>query len=593
MAKPAPGETLHRSATFDRASLNEDTRTVQVAFSSETPVSRTFGLEILDHTPGAARLDRLNGGAALLVDHDPGDVIGIVESASIDHDKKGRASVRFGKSARAQEIYQDVIGGIRKHISVGYKIHEAQQLDREDDSEPRFLITDWQPFELSLVALPADSSVGVGRNLPLQESTMPTLESTEKLTRSDRRVASVERERIQDLIAIGEEYDASDLARAVIAKGGSNQDLQKAILQRMGEKDVSVAPVDFAYTGGQRNGMEGYSLQRALQALSDPKMMAQAGYELEMSQELQRSTGKRTSGMLVPLEALNYRAVTKSGTSSATIQADVMAGSFIDVLRARSQVMSLNPTILLGLEGDLAIPRKTAGATAYWIGGDDADSVTASDLTLDQVDMAPKTIGGAVIFSHKMLIQSSPDIEALIRQDLAEMLAVELDKKALQGDGTGSTPTGIISQTGVGTTTYANAGAPDFADVVGLETTLAAANADFGNLAYLTTPAIAGGLKTTDVGTDTGQFVWSAGKERGAGVLNGLPSRVSANCPAGYIIAGNWQDLLIGWWGALEISSDPYGTNFLKGSVTVRVLADVDIAVRHGASFAEIHEAAP
>ena len=277
----------------------------------------------------------------------------------------------------------------------------------------------------------------------------------------------------------------------------------------------------------------------------------------------------------------------------SVVGTNVMAGQFIDVLRARSQVMSLNPTILLGLEGDLAIPRKTAGATAYWIGGDDADSVTASDLTLDQVDMAPKTIGGAVIFSHKMLIQSSPDIEALIRQDLAEMLAVELDKKALQGDGTGSTPTGIISQTGVGTTTYANAGAPDFADVVGLETTLAAANADFGNLAYLTTPAIAGGLKTTDVGTDTGQFVWSAGKERGAGVLNGLPSRVSANCPAGYIIAGNWQDLLIGWWGALEISSDPYGTNFLKGSVTVRVLADVDIAVRHGASFAEIHEAAP
>lgn len=190
-------------------------------------------------------------------------------------------------------------------------------------------------------------------------------------------------------------------------------------------------------------------------------------------------------------------------------------------------------------------------------------------------------------FSHKMIVQSSPDIESIVRQDLADLIASEIDLKAIQGDGTSNTPTGILNTSGIGSTTYANGGSPDLADVVGLETTIATANADQGNMAYLTTPAICGTLKTTDVGTDTGKFVWSGG------MLNDLPAHKTGNMSAGHVLLGNWQQLLVGFWGGIEIDADPYGSNFLKGSVTVRVLADVDFGVRHAAAFAEIHEAAP
>ncbi len=156
------GDTFFRSFELERGGIDEKARTVSVSFSSETPVERWFGSEVLDHSPGAARMGRLNNGGALLVDHNRSDQIGVVESAKIDKDKRGRAVVRFGKSARAEEIFQDVVDGIRRLVSVGYRIHK-----RETETKPGGVeverVTDWEPYEISIVSIPADDSVGVGR----------------------------------------------------------------------------------------------------------------------------------------------------------------------------------------------------------------------------------------------------------------------------------------------------------------------------------------------------------------------------------------------------------------------------------------------
>jgi HK97 family phage major capsid protein len=160
---PLPDENT-RFLTFelDRASVDKAARTVALSFSSETPVERWFGSEILDHTPSAVRLSRLNNGGALLMDHDRSDQIGVVESATIGKDKKGRAVVRFGKSARAEEIFQDVLDGIRRLVSVGYRIHKTET-KQEGGGVESVRVTDWEPFEISIVSIPADDSVGVGR----------------------------------------------------------------------------------------------------------------------------------------------------------------------------------------------------------------------------------------------------------------------------------------------------------------------------------------------------------------------------------------------------------------------------------------------
>jgi len=146
---------LTRSFSITERALNEEARTVEIAFSSETPVERDFGAEVLDHNPQSVRLDRLNGGAAVLVDHDTSDHVGVVESARIDADGKGRAVIRFSRSARGQEIMQDVMDGIRQLVSVSYKIHKYAREARKGLSD-LVRVTDWEPFELSIVAIPAE-----------------------------------------------------------------------------------------------------------------------------------------------------------------------------------------------------------------------------------------------------------------------------------------------------------------------------------------------------------------------------------------------------------------------------------------------------
>ena len=158
---PATGQELRREFELDRRSIDEQARTVELSFSSEAEVERYFGIEILDHSAGSIRLGRMQNGAALLVNHDRADQVGVVESVTIGQDRRGRAVVRFGRSARAQEIFQDVVDGIRRLVSVGYRVHRTETTQTGGVETVR--VVDWEPFEISLVSIPADDSVGVGR----------------------------------------------------------------------------------------------------------------------------------------------------------------------------------------------------------------------------------------------------------------------------------------------------------------------------------------------------------------------------------------------------------------------------------------------
>ena len=148
---------------FEVRQLDAEARTVEVAFASETPVMRWFGEEILSLEPGAMRTERLDGGLAFLVDHNFGDQVGVVESWSLGDDRMARAVVRLGRGARASEIFDDISDGIRRHVSVGYQIHGLQIEERQGQPD-LVTLTDWEPFEISTVSVPADPNVGVGRS---------------------------------------------------------------------------------------------------------------------------------------------------------------------------------------------------------------------------------------------------------------------------------------------------------------------------------------------------------------------------------------------------------------------------------------------
>ncbi|RAS21512.1 HK97 family phage prohead protease [Paraburkholderia bryophila] len=164
--------------------IDANRRTVELAFSSETPVPRQFGIEVLSHAAGAVDLSRLNSGAALLMDHNFSDQIGVIESARIDSDRVGRAVVRFGNSARANEIFQDVQDGIRNLVSVGYRVLEIVQSEQRD-AGPVYTVTSWLPYEISFVSVPADPSVGIGRSLTPQILHRHTSNEDKRMTKKN------------------------------------------------------------------------------------------------------------------------------------------------------------------------------------------------------------------------------------------------------------------------------------------------------------------------------------------------------------------------------------------------------------------------
>ena len=141
-------ELQHRFVPIEAPKEQADT--LEFSFSSEEPVKRYFGDEVLDHSDESVDLARLNSGVApLLFNHDPSLVLGVVQRAWL-HDRKGRAQIRWAENPKAQEVRADVENGILKGISVGYTINQAKQ----EDEKTRPI--SWTPHELSVVSNPGD-----------------------------------------------------------------------------------------------------------------------------------------------------------------------------------------------------------------------------------------------------------------------------------------------------------------------------------------------------------------------------------------------------------------------------------------------------
>jgi len=149
-----------RTLDIRSGNINKDDRTVEVSFSSEEPVERYFGTEILDHSPESVDLSRLNNKAAVLEEHE-GSQVGVVLGAKIENGR-GLAKLKFSKVGRGAEIWQDIVDGIRSNISFGYQLRNLTRV--ADVEEPTYRSMDWLPFEISVVGTPADPTIGIGRS---------------------------------------------------------------------------------------------------------------------------------------------------------------------------------------------------------------------------------------------------------------------------------------------------------------------------------------------------------------------------------------------------------------------------------------------
>lgn len=193
----------HREYKIDQKKIDADKRTVEILFSTDDPAERWFGDEILDHSPGACDLSRLNDGAAFLKDHDDTKQIGVHESASISiimngakQRGEGRAIVRFAPSTNplAEQEFQDMIAGVRTKISVGYVAREMKLIEEDENGNETWLVTKWQPLENSLVAIPLDPSCAAGRARKGEEE-LPVIIDASFRTREKKEKKEIDTER--------------------------------------------------------------------------------------------------------------------------------------------------------------------------------------------------------------------------------------------------------------------------------------------------------------------------------------------------------------------------------------------------------------
>lgn len=614
---------LSRALQVERAQIDDEARTATLAFASEAPYDRWWGREILDVSATAMRMQRLSTGANLLVDHDTRDVVGVVETVEVGADRVARAVVRFGRSTRAQEVWQDVKDGIRRNVSVGYMIHAAKLIETDDDNDT-YRVTDWEPYEVSLVSVPADPSVGVGRALAQGLDASPAPISAPAAADPATPVAGpspaadraadpaaptpqppmlkgtpmsdvqvTERNHaaeISQLAAGIQGFDARELALKSIQAGHTVEQFQAEVLRQVANKPLA-ADVKL-----NEREVKQYSYVRAIAAaIARAEGQAVSGFEAELSQELERqlpANAKRHGGIYVPMRLQAERAAISealwntSTKGSSTVFTE--AGEFIDLLRNQTVAIELGARLMAGLTSPVSFPKQTGAATAYWMPENDGTNVTASNATLGSVSLTPKTLQATTAFSRQLMAQSSIDVEQFVRNDLAAQHALAWDRAVLHGSGSNNEPTGIYAAGSVNS--IAMGGTPTYGKLIDMVTEVLKDNALMGSLAFATTPGMAGKLAQTVIAASTdSRMIWTGPLNDGqlVGYRAVATNQVLATLGSGSdhgVIFGDFTSVMIGTWGALEIVVDPYALK-KQGMVEVTSFQLADIALRHPQSF--------
>lgn len=416
--------------------------------------------------------------------------------------------------------------------------------------------------------------------------------------------AKAERERTASILQMGTQYDCRELAEKAVAAGDTVDVFRAAVLDHINTRGAK-KPAGQPAQPSQRSGtplsempsadigltdqeVRNYSIFRAVRALQPNATRADreaAAFELECSETAQRQLGKTAQGILIPQDVLNSRAFNAGGAANTPngaqsgqnlVDTTFMGGSFIDMLRNRTTIMRL-ATTMGGLVGNVDIPRQTGGATAYWLGeGEDAQEGTPN---IGQLELSPKTLGAYTDITRRLLMQSSMDAEGIVRRDLVNAMAQAIDFAGYYGSGAGNQPRGIKNYTGINAVDFA-AALPTFKELVDMESLIAADNADIGQMGYIGNAAFRGHCKTTaKFGTGTEATIWEPGN-----TINGYNTEISNQIAAGDVFFGNFADMLIGMWGGLDLTVDPFSLS-RSGGLRIVVFQDVDFVLRRVESF--------
>ncbi len=579
---------LYREFAIDTRSINDSSREVSLSFSSDKPVVRTDWRtgdaynEVLDHSGTNADFSRLNKGGAFLVNHNTDDQVGAVKpgTAVVGPDGVGRAVIKMSSSARGKEILQDMRDGIRGLVSFGYRT--VKELGREvvDGIETRRF--SFMAYEISSVPIPADESVGVGRASAL-------------ITESRNSMNPEVNQRVSEIEAIARNIETRNpairqLADRCIAAGTDLESFRAQALEYLPQCQPIGQPAKLEI---KPRDLQRYSIARALHTMATGRQLD--GFEREMNDEMKKRNGKEAEGIWIPDEvfAVQHRSLV-AGTSTLggfLVETENLGDQFIGLLRNKAKCMELGARTL-NLTHPVTIPRQNGAGATNWVGETTAATLSTANFT--QLTLSPTAVSAFQQYSKQLLITGNPSIDALIKADIVEQIALAIDLAAIHGTGSGQ-PTGIANTTGISTVLLAANGqalnnSTAYPAMVSLETLVSASNADEGALGFMIRPQHRGALRVAQRFTSTDSPVYKDGKildyraEVSAQILNNLTTGTSTTATS-ILAFGNWNDLLIANFSGVDVTIDPYT---LAQNAVVRILARkwVDIGVRHPASFA-------
>lgn len=625
---------IQRTVSIEKRAAGED-GLVEMAISSEAPYERWFGIEILRHSPEALDLTRLaDGRHPLLLNHDTEKQIGVVSKAWLDAETKVmRGAVKFSRSGLGQEIAQDVADGIRSLVSVGYMIDQIEEVEpvpgksgeyttkrvlsgddferemRQEHGEhflrtgvaaarakgeepPVFVVTRWQPFEASVVPIPADASVGIGRSesaQPAKPVVTPSPKPQErKMDQQDNNT------RVAEILELGKQYakyvkDADVVA--AVREGMSTDKFKDKIINAMASADNERA----LHIGMTKQEQRRYSFARAARALITGDW-TEAGFERECSRAMEKLTGQTAAGFIIPYEAMkrdfNVGTSTEAGNMVPTYLRDDL---YVDALRNNLVVARLGVLILPGLTGNIDIPRKSVAGTLGMVS--EIGSASETQPNTAKLTLSPKRVSAYTEVSKQALIQSPMALDAMIRDDLLTGAAVQLESQYLNGTGSNNI-TGLRYTSGIGSVVMGtNGAAPTWVSLVDLESAVANSNAEPDRLAgYVLNTRTRGKLKQTQLGTNL-PFIWQGGanpvNEYRAAITNNLPSNLTKGtsttvCSLGFF-AADWSMKVVGLFGAPDVTIDPY-TKADTGQVKITLSQFADSGERLPAAFAKVED---
>lgn len=599
---------LRSTAPLSRmGAVDAENRTAEFAFASTKPIEHWFGFLILDTNKNSVVLDRVeNGVCPHLVNHDTDNQVGVVVADSVTLGDMVRGTVKFSRSERGEEIFQDVIDGVRAGVSFGFLVHDMV-MESETDGIPTYRATKWEIIETTSASIPADISVGFGRSndfftkeeTPKTEKRMenenentpetPAVNQTVPATVETRSQESRELSTAREIEQFGAIFGETELARDFVAAGKTVPEFRAAVA----EKRKSSTPVP-AKPPVELNEQETkkYSIARAILADANIRDGKQdSSFETEVSDELRRKLNapgvELRGGILIPTNVgLVKRAGldTASATKGQTLVFTEFGGSLIELLRNKAKVLMLGATVLPGLQGNVSFPRQSGSGSASWVGENPGADVGESNLTLDSITLSPKTLQSTTSYSRQLLAQGVINVDSIVADDLAKVNALEIDRAALHGSGTSNQPLGLY---GASINTVAFGGSVTFAKLVDMETEIATDNADMDSMAYLTTPGVKGKAKqTAELANTVNNAIWRNNEMNGyrAEATNQMSKTLGAGTNEHGIILGVWSELLFGEWGAMEIITDPYRLK-KQGMIEVTTFNMVDIKRRHDESF--------